>query len=89
MPLHNPRQLAFSAKLNKVFRVKGRGLIPQNNSLTHKMHMLTVYSGRGTAVHKHVEGGTIRNHHRPYELKDAHESKPHRRREFKPIAFKF
>ncbi len=32
MPLHNSRKLAFATKLNKVFRIRGHGLIQANNS---------------------------------------------------------
>jgi hypothetical protein len=88
MPLYNPRKIAFSTKLHKAFRIKGRGLIRPNNSLSNKLHVMSLYSGRGVAVRKHLEGGTIRNHRRPYDLVDAHEQKPQYHREFKPILFK-
>lgn len=88
MPLHNSRKLAFSTKLNKVFRIKGKGLVEPKNSIHNKLHVMSLYSGRGTAAHKHVQGGTIRNHRRPYDLINAHEQKPQHHREFKPILFK-
>ena len=42
MPLHNSRKLAFATKLNKVFRIRGHGLIQANNSYSWQSSSLSL-----------------------------------------------
>jgi hypothetical protein len=65
--------------------MKGKGLISPNNSLDERFKRMTLM-GTGTPAHKHIEGGTIKYHNRPYQLKDSTPSRP--ARHFAPIHFK-
>ncbi len=44
--------------------------------------------GTGTPAHKHIEGGTIKYHNRPYQLKDSAETTSRAAQHFAPIHFK-
>ncbi len=90
MPSQRQKSLAFMTRYNKVYRIKGRGLLHHNhhNSINERFKRMTI-SGSGTIAHKHM-GGTILNHHRPYQLKDSadihHTHKP--KKHISPIVFR-
>jgi hypothetical protein len=44
--------------------------------------------GTGTSAHKQIEGGTIKDHNWPYQLKDGAEIPIKPTRAFAPIHFK-
>ena len=86
MPSNRQKHLSHFNKMSKFLHIKGRGLI-HRHSLNDRFKKMTLH-GTGTVTHKH-EGGAIRHHHRPYQLKDAaehHHKKPEKR--FAPIHFK-
>ena len=86
MPLHNSRKLTFATKLNKVFRIRGHGLIQANNSLSNRLKQMTLdhisMHGVGVAARKHIQGGTIGHYDRPYEPKH------HQHQKLTPISFR-
>jgi hypothetical protein len=54
--------------MGKFYHMKGKGLISPNNSLDERFKRMTLM-GTGTQAHKHIEGGTIKYHNHPYQLK--------------------
>lgn len=78
--------LSFVNKNNKFYRVKGRGLVSPSSSLDQRFQRMTL--GTGTVAYKKIDGGTIKNHNRPYQLKDSATIPPKPTRAFAPIHFK-
>ncbi len=87
MPSNRQKSLRFVTKFGKFFKVKGRGLIQPNSALDQRFKRMT-WMGTGTPAHKQIEGGTIKNHNRPYQLKDSVEIPTKPTRTFAPIHFK-
>jgi len=92
---HHSRKIAFAAKQHKIFRIKGHGLIQPVNSITNRLKQMTLdhiaINGMGVTASKHIQGGTIRYHDRPYQLKNSHEIKHHHHQQhhkFTPITFR-
>ena len=87
MPSNRQKALGFVKKFGKFYHIKGKGLISPNNSLDERFKRMTLM-GTGTPAHKHIEGGTIKYHNRPYQLKDSAETPSRPARHFAPIHFK-
>ena len=87
MPSNRQKALGFVKKFGKFYHIKGKGLISPNNSLDERFKRMTLM-GTGTPAHKHIEGGTIKHHNRPYQLKDSAEPPTRPPRHFAPIHFK-
>jgi hypothetical protein len=87
MPSNRQKTLGFVKKFGKFYHIKGKGLISPNSSLDQRFKRMTIM-GTGTPAHKQVEGGTIKNHNRPYQLKDSAEMPIKPTRTFAPIHFK-
>jgi hypothetical protein len=87
MPSNRQKALGFVKKFGKFYHIKGKGLISPNNSLDERFKRMTLM-GTGTPAHKHIEGGTIKYHNRPYQLKDSAEPPTKPPRHFAPIHFK-
>jgi len=77
-------------KQKKFYKVAGRGLI-KGRDLDEKFKMMTL--GTGAPARKKVmeevmvDGGSVRHHNRPYQLKDMEQPKKSAS-SFKPIEFK-
>lgn len=87
MPSNRQKHLSFASKFTKFLRIKGKGLI-HHHTLNDRFKKMTLH-GTGTPAHKRLpEGGAIKHHNRPYQLKDSPEMKPKPARQFAPIHFK-
>lgn len=86
MATSRQKLLSFVSKNNKFYRVKGKGLISPSSSLDHRFKRMTL--GAGTPAHKWVNGGTIKNNNRPYQLKDSATIQPKASKAFAPIVFR-
>lgn len=81
--------LSFVCKGGKFCKVQGKGLITHANSIGDRFKRMTL-QGCGVA-RKHIvegEGGVIKHHNRPYQLKDSQEPKPKSNNKYTPIHFK-
>ena len=87
MPSTRQKALGFVKQFGKFYHIKGKGLISPNNSLDQRFKTMTLM-GTGAPAHKKIEGGTIKNHNRPYQLKDSAEPPTRPARHFAPIHFK-
>ena len=87
MPSNRQKTLGFVSKLGKFIRVRGKGLIRPNSSLDQRFKTMTLM-GTGASAHKKIDGGTIKNHNRPYQLKDSADMPSKTVRTFAPIHFK-
>ena len=87
MPSNRQKTLGFVKKFGKFIRVRGKGLIRPNTSLDERFRRMTL-SGTGAPAHKKIDGGTVRQHNRPYQLKDSATVPPKPARHFAPIVFK-
>ena len=87
MPSNRQKTLGFVKKFGKFFHIRGKGLIRPDSSLDQRFKRMTLM-GTGTPAHKQIEGGTIKNHNRPYQLKDSVEIPIKPTRAFAPIHFK-
>ena len=87
MPSNRQKTLGFVRKFGKFYHIKGKGLISPSNSLDERFRKMTLM-GTGAPAHKRIEGGTIRHHNRPYQLKDSAETPSKPVRTFAPIHFK-
>ncbi len=68
MPSNRQKALGFVKKFGKFCHIEAKGLISPNNSLDERFKRMTLM-GTGTPAHKHIEGGTMKYHNRPYQLK--------------------
>ena len=87
MPSLRQQLLAFVKKHGHFLKVKGKGLI-HHHTLEHRFKKMNI---GGTVAHKlspSIEGGAIKHHRRPYELKDATEVKTRPIKQIQPIHFK-
>jgi hypothetical protein len=87
MASNRQKTLGFVAKFRKFYHIKGKGLISPDSSLDQRFKRMTLV-GSGTPAYKKIEGGTIKNHNRPYQLKDSVEIPTKPTRAFAPIHFK-
>lgn len=87
MPSNRQKTLGFVNRFGKFYHRKGKGLIRPNSSIDQRFKRMTLV-GTGTPAHKQIEGGTIKNHNRPYQLKDSAEIPIKPTRAFAPIHFK-
>lgn len=87
MPSLRQQNLAFVKKNGHFLKFKGKGLI-HHHALEHRFKKMKI---GGTVAHKQsptAEGGAIKNHKRPYELKDSTEIKTRPMKPINPIHFK-
>ena len=87
MPSNRQKTLGFVSKFGKFIRVRGKGLIHPNSSLDQRFKTMTLM-GTGAPAYKKIDGGTIKNHNRPYQLKDSADMPSKPVRTFAPIHFK-
>ena len=87
MPSNRQKALGFVKKFGRFYHIKGKGLISPSSSIDERFKRMTLM-GTGTPAHKHIEGGTIKYHNRPYQLKDSAEIPVKPVRAFAPIHFK-
>jgi hypothetical protein len=87
MPSNRQKTLGFVKRFGKFMRIRGKGLIHPDSSLDQRFKKMTLM-GTGTPAHKQIDGGTIKNHNRPYEFKDSATITPKPIRAFAPIHFK-
>ena len=87
MPSNRQKSLGFVKRFGRFYHIKGKGLISPSNSLEERFKRMTLM-GTGTPAHKKIEGGTIKHHNRPYQLKDSAETPTKPIRAFAPIHFK-
>ena len=85
------QHLAFVHKFGKFLHVKGRGLIHHHHGGIHERFRKMTLMGSGTVAHKHspaLNGGAIKHHNRPYQLKESAKVEHKQHRKFAPIHFK-
>ena len=87
MASNRQKALGFVKKFGKFMRVRGKGLIRPATSIDDRFKRMTL-NGTGTPAHKKIEGGTIRQHQRPYDLKDSAKIPVKSARSYTPITFK-
>ena len=87
MASNRQKALGYVKKFGRFLRVKGRGLIRPATSIDDRFRQMTLM-GSGTPAHKKIEGGTIRQHQRPYDLKDSATIPVKTARAYTPITFK-
>jgi hypothetical protein len=87
MPSNRQKALGFVKKFGRFYHIKGKGLKSPGSSIDERFKRMTLM-GTGTPAHKHIEGGTIKYHNRPYQLKDSAEPSTRPPRHFAPIHFK-
>ena len=79
--------LAFVRRNGSFVRVKGQGLLRQND-LSERFRRMTLGSGAPARMHEPLDGGTVKHLSRPYDLKDTHKGSGAKPRKFAPIEFK-
>jgi hypothetical protein len=84
---HRQNVLAFVKRNGSFVRVKGQGLLKQND-LGERFRRMTLGSGAPSRKHEPIEGGTVKHLSRPYDLRDAHKGSGAKPRKFAPIEFK-
>ena len=87
MASNRQKALGFVSKYGRFMRVRGRGLIRPYTSIDEKFKQMTL-NGSGTPAHKKIDGGTIRQHQRPFELKDSAKIPVKSAHSYTPITFK-
>ena len=84
---HRQNVLAFVKRNGSFIRVKGQGLLKQND-LSERFRRMTLGAGAPSRKHEPIDGGTVKHLSRPYDLKDAHKGSGAKPRKFAPIEFK-
>jgi hypothetical protein len=84
---HRQNVLAFVKRNGSFVRVKGQGLLKQND-LGERFRRMTLGSGAPARKQEPIEGGTVKHLSRPYDLRDAHKGSGAKPRKFAPIEFK-
>jgi hypothetical protein len=87
MASNRQKALGFVSKFGRFMRVRGRGLIRPYTSIDDRFKQMTL-NGSGTPVHKQIDGGTIKQHQRPFDLKDSAIIPVKSARAYTPITFK-
>ena len=87
MASNRQKALGFVKKYGRFIKVRGRGLISPSSSIDDRFRRMTLI-GSGAPAHKKIDGGTIRQHQRPYELKDSATIPVKTARSYTPITFK-
>ena len=85
------QNLAFVNRHSHCLHVKGKGLIHHTHSGIHERFRKMTFMGSGTVAHQHnptSNGGTIKYHNRPYQLKESAKIEHKQKRKFTPIHFK-
>jgi hypothetical protein len=85
------QNLAFVNKHNNFLRVKGKELIHHTLGGIHERSRKMKLMGSGRVAHYHtpsLNGGTIKYHDRPYQLKDRAVVEHKQNKKFAPIHFK-
>ena len=78
--------LAFVRRNGNFVRVKGQGLLKQND-LSERFRRMTLGAGAPARMHEPIDG-TVKHLSRPYDLRDAHKGSGAKPRKFAPIEFK-
>jgi len=78
--------LSFVNRNGKFVKVAGKGLIKSHNGLSDRFKRMRI--GSGTPAHKMDDmGGSVKQHNRPYQLKDMEQPKKSAP-SYRPIQFK-
>jgi len=79
--------LSFVHRKGKYVKVAGKGLIKSHNGLSDRFKRMRI--GSGAPAHKKDGeiGGSVKQHNRPYQLKDMEQPKKSTP-SYKPIQFK-
>ena len=89
MASNRQKHLAFATKFGKFLHIKGKGLI-HHHGIHERFKRMTLL-GSGTVSYKHspaLNGGSIKHHNRPYQLKESAKVEHKQHRHFAPIHFK-
>ena len=84
---HRQNILSFVKRNGSFVRVKGHGLLKQND-LGERFRRMTLGFGSSARKPEPIDGGTVKHLSRPYDLKDAHKGSGAKPRKFAPIEFK-
>ena len=85
---HRQNVLAFVKRNGSFVRVKGQGLLKQND-LSERFRRMTLGSGAPARKQDPIEGsGTVKHLSRPYDLRESHKGSGAKPRKFAPIEFK-
>ena len=86
MPSNRQKLLSFAHKFGHFIHFKGRGLI-RRDEIHERLKKMTLM-GSGSVSYKHnpaLEGGAIKYHNRPYQLKDSDKIEHKKHKSFAPI----